>query len=102
MVASTLRIDSGPIEAEDSPEDVPREQWRSLMLARQTFLEVTLSFDCRCLVRFVNDAELMYRELGFPSADAMIREGYGLESGEITVALEWLRLNPPNEPIALD
>jgi hypothetical protein len=32
----------------------------------------------------------------------MIRDGYGLEPAEIDVAVEWLRLNPPDEPVALD
>ena len=36
------------------------------------------------------------------SAEAMIREGYSLEPAEIAVAVEWLQLNPPDKPIALD
>jgi len=27
---------------------VPREKWRELMLARRRFLEIKLSYDCRC------------------------------------------------------
>lgn len=95
-------IDSGPVEAEDLLRHVPREKWRSLMLARRSFLEVKLSYDCRCLVQFVADADQMFQVLGFASARDMIRDGYGLEPEEIDVAVEWLRLNPPKEPLPLD
>jgi hypothetical protein len=95
-------IDSGPITATYPLRDVPREKWRDLMLARRSFLEITLSHDCRCLVEFCNDATQMYAECGFASAEEMIRDGYGLKPEEISVAVEWLKLNPPAEPIALD
>jgi hypothetical protein len=64
------------------------------MVARRCFVDVRLSFDCRCLVQFVDDAKVMFAELGFESAEQMIKEGYGLEHDEIRVAAEWLRLNP--------
>lgn len=95
-------IDSGPVAAEDPLRIVPREKWHDLMLARRHFMEVNLSHDCRCLVQFVDDAKLMYSELGFANVEEMIREGYQLEAEEISVALEWLRLNPPDQPVSFD
>jgi len=95
-------IDSGPISATYPLRDVPREKWRDLMLARRSFLEITLSADCRCLVEFCNDAKEMHAVCGFASPEDMIRDGYGLEPEEISVAVEWLKLNPPAEPIALE
>ena len=97
-----VTIDSGPVEAENLLRHVPENKWRELMLARRRFLEIQLSYDCRCLVTFVNDAELMYAALGFGSVEQMIRDGYGLKPAEIQVAVEWLQLNPPDEPISLD
>jgi hypothetical protein len=95
-------IDSGPIEAVDLLRDVPQEKWRELMLARRRFCEVALSYDCRCLVQFIADAEQMYCALGFASAEDMVRRGYALEPEEINIALEWLKHNPPDEPLPLD
>jgi hypothetical protein len=95
-------IDSGPISATYPLRDVPREKWRDLMLARRSFLEITLSHDCRCLIEFCNDAKQMFEPLGFRSVEHMIHEGYGLVPDEINVAVEWLKLNPPVEPITLD
>jgi hypothetical protein len=97
-----VRVDSGPVNATDRLETVPREKWHDLMCTRAAFLAVKLSYDCRCLVEFVADAEAMYSELGYESAEAMIREGYRLEPEEINIAVEWLKLNPPDEPLPLD
>jgi hypothetical protein len=97
-----VTIDSGPIEAEFLLRHVPEKKWRELMLARRRFLEIQLSYDCRCLVQFVNDARLMFEALGFQSLEHMIRDGYGLEPAEIELAIEWLKLNPPNKPVSLD
>jgi hypothetical protein len=91
---AAVRIDSGPIEAADQLRDVPREKWHDLMLARRQFMEIRLSHDCRCLVEFVNDAELMFEALCFSSPEAMIREGFKLDPQEVALAIEWLRLNP--------
>ncbi len=99
---AVVAIDSGPIEATDRLSNVPKESWRSLMLARRHFLQVNLSYDCRCLVEFVSDAGEMYGPLGYASVDQMIRDGYGLEPAEIEIAVEWLRLNPPDDPTPLE
>ena len=94
-------IDSGPVEATHQLHQVPKERWRTLMVARRCFMEVRLSFDCRCLIQFVDDAKIMFTELGYESAEQMVQEGYGLEPEEIRVAVEWLRLNPQDGAISL-
>jgi hypothetical protein len=96
-----LVIKSGPITAEDSVHQVPPEKWRELVDARRRFLEIKLSHDCRCLVEFVNDAEIMFSTLGYSTRDDLIRDGYGLEPAEIDIAVQWLELNPPTQPISL-
>jgi hypothetical protein len=89
-----VTIDSGPLTATTPLRYVPREQWSELMQIRRDFLHVRLSYDCRRLVEFTDDAKLMYSALGFGSVEAMIREGYCLKPEEIAIAVEWLRLNP--------
>jgi hypothetical protein len=95
-------IDSGPIEAADHLRDVPQGKWRDLMLARRQFMEIRLAHDCRCLVEFVNDAQVMHAALGFASAEAMIHDGYGLEPVEIATAVQWLKLREPDAPVSLN
>jgi len=96
-----VTIDSGPVDATNFLRHVPQEKWRLLMLARRQFLDIRLPYDCRCLIQFVNDTQEMFTALGFASPEAMIRDGYGLEPAEIALAVEWLKLNPPKEPISL-
>ena len=60
-----------------------------------------LNYDCRCLVRFVRDAEEMYPVLGYESADDLIRRGYELEPEEIHLAVRWLELNEPEVAVGL-
>lgn len=97
-----LLIDSGPIEATHPLHQVPKEKWRSLMVARRCFMDIRLAYDCRCLVEFVDDAKAMYGELGFASTEEMVRDGLGLEPDEIRIAVEWLRINPQDQPIPLE
>jgi hypothetical protein len=44
----------------------------------------------------------MFAPLGFASADDLVRRGYDLQPEEVRLAVEWLKLNPPNEPMPLD
>jgi hypothetical protein len=99
---AAVTIDSGPIAADDRLHDVPKHKWHDLMLARRQHLEIRLNYDCRCLVEYVNDAEMMFLELGFASAEAMIRDGYNLKPEEVALAIEWLKLNPSeHNPVPL-
>jgi hypothetical protein len=89
-------VDSGPIEATHKLYEVPKEKWRQLMWIRRDYLHIRLTHDCGCLVEFIDDAETMYRDLGFQSVRDMVRDGYDLSPAEVDVAREWLRLNPPD------
>jgi hypothetical protein len=93
---------TGPITAESSLDSVPQESWRELMGHREMFVKVHLPHDCRCLVKFVEDAERMYAPLGFKNADDFIAKGLKLEPTEIRLAVDWLKINKPDEPIPID
>ena len=99
MAITAVTIDSGPVEADDRLENVPRERWRSLMIERRRFLATHLPYDCRNLLQFVEDAELMYEACGFKSTEAYIREGLGLDPVQVHWAIEGLRRMKPDEAI---
>lgn len=101
-MAASVTVDSGPISASDRLRDVPKEKWHDLMLARKQFMEISLTYDCRCLLEFVSDAQLMYESLGFSDVETMIREGYNLVPEEIDIAVAWLRLNPTDDPVPIE
>lgn len=95
-------IDSGPVEAEQKFRDVPKDKWYSLVLKRRFFLERNLSYDCRCLVEFCEEAAEVFHELEYDSPEHMIREGYALDPIEIELAVAWLKHNEPDAAVSLD
>jgi hypothetical protein len=68
---------------------------------KRDFLARRLTFDCRCLSQFVDEAGHVWQELGYTSLDDMIQRGLELEPGEIHAARQWLELNAPQEAIPL-
>ena len=92
-----VRIDSGPLEATDKFEQVPKDKWRTLMRVKRDFLSTNLAYDCRCLVEFCQEAELVYNDCGFTSAAEMIQHGYELDPVEIELAVAWLKHNQPKD-----
>lgn len=96
-----VKIDSGALEATDKFEQVPKDKWFFLMLAKRDFLSTNLAYDCRCLVEFCEEAELVYNDCGFTSAAEMIQHGYELDPVEIELAVAWLKHNQPKQEISL-
>ena len=97
-----VKIDSGPLEATDKFEQVPKDKWFFLMLAKRDFLSTNLAYDCRCLVEFCEEAELVYSDCGFNSAAEMIQHGYELDPVEIELAVAWLKHNQPKQEVGLE
>lgn len=97
-----VTIDSGPVDATHKFEDTPRNKWFDLVLAKKQWLNTRIAYDCRCLIEAVEEANQVWQELGYHSAEEMIRHGYGLDPVEIDLAVAWLRHNENGEPIALD
>src|SRR6516164_256326 len=92
-------IDSGSITATSKLDEVPEKSWYNLMCQREMFVKARLPQDCRCLVQFVADAERMFAPLGFKDADDFIAHGLKLIPDEIRIAVEWLKINKPQEAI---
>ena len=86
-----VKIDSGPVEAADKFSDTKKDKWHLLLIAKRSFLAYRLEYDCRCLIEFCEEAEAVYSDLGFSSAEEMIREGYELDPVQIDLAIAWLK-----------
>lgn len=97
-----VTVDSGEVVATMLSRYVPREQWKYLVKKRKDYLAVQISYDCRCLVQFIKDAEEMWEPLGYASADDLIVRGYELEPEEIRLAVRWLELNEPEAAVGLE
>lgn len=96
-----VRIDSGPLSATDSFRDVCKDRWRQLVIKKRHFIATTIEYDCRCLLEFVDEAAIAWEFLGYNSPEDMIRKGYELEPQEIELAVAWLKLNSPDEPVGI-
>jgi hypothetical protein len=55
----------------------PHHDRRSIM---RSFLHTRLPYDCRELLRFIDEAEQMFGPLGFASVEDLVRRGGCLES----------------------
>lgn len=96
-----VTINSGTPEPDDRFQDTPRDKWPTLLNAKKSFLSRRLNYDCRCLIQFCEEAEVVYDELGFESPEAMIRQGYELEPSKVELAVAWLRANGTSEAVGL-
>lgn len=96
-----VEINSGPVEPTDKFNETPKDKWWMLLIAKRSFLGRRLEHDCRCLIGFCEEAEEVHEELGFSSAEEMIREGYELEPAQVSLAVAWLRNNETEQAISI-
>lgn len=94
-------IDSGPITATDRAQDLPPDQWPMLVAARRRFCAVDLPYDCRELVRFVNESTVMLGPLGYADVTDFVRRGLELDPEMVDWAVRGLRSLKPNDPVRL-
>jgi hypothetical protein len=99
---TSVTIDSGALSPTYRFADIPKERWKQLVREKRNFLATKINYDCRCLVEFCEEAEIVWSDLGYESAPDMIRNGYELEPVEIELAVAWLRHNEPQAEVGLD
>jgi hypothetical protein len=95
----SVKIDSGRPAAWQRPWDIPKDKWFFLMEEKRSFIQTNIPYDCRCLLEFVQDANEMWKELGFKSAEDMINKGYELDPVEVDLAYEWLSIQSPETAV---
>ena len=76
-------INSGQPSPTDRPDRIPQDKWFDLFQVKRSFLQYNIQSDCRNLLEFVQDAEVMWGPLGFSSSEDMIRNGYELDLQEV-------------------
>lgn len=70
-----------------------------MVAVKRDFLALRLPHDCRCLLQFIKEAEVMWESLGYASADDLIKNGYKLDPYEVRLAVEWLEIRDPDEAV---
>lgn len=93
MVGVTVR--TGPVSHRQKFSQVDKSKWKQLVREKRGFIAVNIPNDCRCLLEFREEAEEVWRELGYDSRDDMIRRGYELDPEEVETAYQWLKRRKP-------
>ena len=87
-----VKIDSGKPEAWQSPEDVSESIWPELLTLKRDFVKIRIFNNFCKFLEFVEDAEVMFEELGYDSVKDMLIRGYEVELREVGIALEWVNI----------
>jgi hypothetical protein len=81
---------------------VPKTRWADLVSARATFCATNLPYDCRELLRFIDEAQEMLPALGYTSLDEFVQRGLRLDPALVSWAVDGLHQLKPDEPIPFD
>ena len=96
---ATVKINSGNPKYDDRPHTWPKDQWELLLSQKKQFLEVHIPYDCRCILEFIEDAEVMWQPLGYSSKDELIERGLDLDPFDVQMAVDWLKIKDPSYEI---
>ncbi len=98
---SSMRIDTGTIEAEDSLDHVPRTGWELLLGARRMFVRTRIPHDCRQLLRFIEEATPEWlSHFGFVSTDDYVERGLKLDPQIAKWAVAGLKSIGTDRPVS--
>lgn len=77
------------------------ELWNLQMVCSECHLAKSLEAASAEFAQFVKEADDLWQELDYKSADDLIQNGYKLDPEEIRIVAEWLELNAPEEAVPL-
>jgi hypothetical protein len=63
------------------------------------YIETQFEYDCRCIVQYLDEAEDVYAELGYESADEMIQQELLIKPEWVRIAVTWLNQEQRVEPV---
>ncbi len=97
-----MNINTGNIYHQDKFRDTPRAQWSALLRERRMYIETQFEYDCRCIVQYLDEAEDVYAELGYDSADEMIQQELLIKPEWVRIAVTWLNQEQPTVRLVAD
>jgi Arc/MetJ-type ribon-helix-helix transcriptional regulator len=96
---AAVTINTGPAYHEESLADAPRERWADILSQRRLYIETQFEYDCRCIVQYLAEAEQFHSELGYGSADEMLRKELLIRPEWVRIAVEWLTQQERPQPV---
>jgi hypothetical protein len=71
---AAMKIDTGVPRPDLVLNQIPRERWESVAVARSLWAEIDFPHDCRLMKQVADEADLLAEELGYDNGDAFIVE----------------------------
>lgn len=94
-----VTIDTGHVSADTDPGKIPENKWVSLLIERSRVLNIRLPYDCRSLLRYIDEAKKfkMWEKCGYKNLDDLIRRGLELDPELAHWAYDGLKALDPKE-----
>lgn len=82
---AAVSINTGPVDYRDQMKQLERSKWRELFIKRQQYIHTEFEHGCECVIDWLAEAEEFYKELGYSSADEMLKEA-------LEIPPDWVRM----------
>jgi hypothetical protein len=100
MVA--MKIDTGVPRPDLVLNQIPRERWESVAVARSLWAEIDFPHDCRLMKQVADEADLLAEELGYENGEAFIVEYLKLDLDVVRQVISFLDQEQPTEAVAVE
>ena len=80
-----VTINTGPVDYRDRLDKNPKDKWSTIFSERRLYISAEFQHGCRCVIDWLAEAEAVHSELGYKSADEMLRE-------ELNIPPDWVRM----------
>jgi len=87
---AAMKIDTGVPRPDLVLNQIPRERWESVAVARSLWAEIDFPHDCRLMKQVADEADLLAEELGYESGDAFIVEYLKLDLDVVHQVISFL------------
>ena len=99
---AAMKIDTGVPRPDLVLNQIPRERWESVAVARSLWAEIDFPHDCRLMKQVADEADLLAEELGYESGDAFIVEYLKLDLDVVHQVISFLDQEQPKEAVSRD
>lgn len=80
-----VTVNTGPVDYRDRLDKNPKDKWSTIFSERRLYISAEFQHGCRCVIDWLAEAEAFHSELGYKSADEMLRE-------ELNIPPDWVRM----------
>lgn len=99
---AAMKIDTGVPRPDLVLNQIPRERWESVAVARSLWAEIDFPHDCRLMKQVADEADLLAEELGYENGEAFIVEYLKLDLDVVRQVISFLDQEQPKEAVSRD